>query len=51
MNGNYCGYVDFDGIRYFDLREKDKFWFPFEQEDPQIVLKSDATVRSDLLFL
>jgi hypothetical protein len=38
MYGNYCGYVDFDGIRYFDLRKKDQFWFPFEFENSENVL-------------
>ena len=25
IDGNYNGYVDFDGVRYWDLRDDDQF--------------------------
>ena len=28
--GNYCGYIDFDGVRYFDIREVDNVYHEYE---------------------
>lgn len=28
ISGNYMGFMDFGGVRYFDIRETDKIFFP-----------------------
>jgi hypothetical protein len=28
IEGNYMGYIDIGGVRYMDLREVDRFYFP-----------------------
>ena len=46
------GYLNFDGVRYWDIRDKDKIHFPPRKED--IVpnsLPSDAVKRTDRIFL
>ena len=46
------GYLNFDGVRYWDIRDKDKFHFPLRQEDaPSDSLPSDSIKRTDRLFL
>lgn len=47
------GYLNFDGVRYWDRRDKEKIHFPprlKEDVDP-IALPSDASKRTDRLFL
>ena len=29
IEGNYCGYLDIDGKRYFDIREIDSIFFKY----------------------
>ena len=28
IRGNYMGYMDFNGVRYFDVRELEHYFFP-----------------------
>ena len=49
MLGNYNGYLDFDGVRYWDVREKDEFYFPIAGEEPNS-LPSQASKRTDGRF-
>lgn len=28
ISGNYMGFIDFDGVRYYDIREKQHIHFP-----------------------
>ena len=52
INGNYMGYLDFDGVRYWDYREKHKIFFPVDYEDPsEQTLESQSTKRTDGLYL
>jgi len=50
--GNYMGYLDFDGVRYWDIRDKEDLHFPprWEDSDPNSLL-SDAKRRTDRIFL
>ena len=47
--GNYMGFVDFDGKRYWDIREAEKVWFPIVY--PTTTLQSDSTKRLDSVTL
>jgi len=50
--GNYMGYLDFDGVRYWDYREKHKIYFPCDYEAPENeTLPSQSTKRTDGIFL
>ena len=49
VTGNYNGYLDFDSIRYWDVREKDQIFFPVAGEDPNS-LPSQASKRTDGRF-
>ena len=46
------GYLNFDKVRYWDIRDKDKIHFPLRKTDvvPD-ALPSDSLVRTDRLFL
>ena len=44
------GYFDFDGVRYWDIREKDKTWFRVVNDEIKS-LPSDATKRTDGIAL
>ena len=33
VTGSYCGYLDFEGVRYWDIREQDKIMFPMAGEE------------------
>jgi len=46
---NYNGWMDFDGIRYWDVRQKDDVYFPIAGEVPDS-LPSQASKRSDGRF-
>ena len=46
--GNYCGYMDFDGKRYWDFREMDTFWKEYGPIPEKDMLASDSTFRADL---
>ena len=44
------GFIDFDGVRYWDLRDSDDFmYFPFPLGKKS--LESDSTKRSDSVTL
>lgn len=48
--GNYMGFIDFDGVRYWDLRDSDDYMYfpvPFNKRS----LESDSTKRSDSVTL
>ena len=46
------GYLNFDGVRYWDMRDKEKIHFPprWVDVDPKC-LPSDASKRTDRMFL
>ena len=44
------GFFDFDGVRYWDIREKNKTWFKVVSDDPKS-LPSDSTKRPDSVAL
>ena len=46
ISANYNGWMDFDGVRYWDVREKDAICFPIAGEEPNS-LPSQASKRSD----
>ena len=31
ISGNYCGYIDIDDKRYFDIRQVDTVYHPFKE--------------------
>lgn len=45
--GNYCGYIDFDGVRYWDHREVDQVWQEYTPLPKDKVLPSDSIFRVD----
>jgi len=49
ITGNYCGFLDFNEVRYWDYREKDSLHFPIEPLANH--LPSDASERTDGQFL
>lgn len=49
--GNYCGYMDFDGVRYFDLRDIEQIYHPYCSLDYKKSLPTDSTKRQDLMLL
>jgi len=48
---NYMGFCDFSNVRYWDIREMDKVWFPIRRLEPHQTLKSDSVHRIDSLTL
>lgn len=50
IHGNYMGYIDFDGVRYYDVREKAAIHFPIYAKGTAS-LPSDSTKRSDTTTL
>ena len=44
INGSYCGYVEIDGIRYWDARDFE----PYEITMSKNTLESDWSFRPDL---
>ena len=50
INGNYMGYLDFDGVRYWDVREIDKWYFKLKDWEAD-ALPSDSSRRSDIVTL
>lgn len=46
FRGNYMGFIDFDGVRYWDIRERQAVHFPIQQKGPSS-LPSDSTKRKD----
>ena len=46
IEGNYLGYLDFDGLRYWDARETG-IHFELAGEEVQNVLPSQASFRTD----
>ena len=53
INGNYMGYFDIDGVRYWDIRDKDKIVTPAEMTPENLpgVIPSDATLRTDSIAM
>lgn len=49
--GNYCGYMDFDGVRYFDLRDIEQVHHAYCSLDYSKCLPTDSTKRADLMLL
>mmetsp|Transcript_43301 Transcript_43301/g.41697 ORF Transcript_43301/g.41697 Transcript_43301/m.41697 type:complete len:100 (-) Transcript_43301:45-344(-) len=41
------GYMDFNGVRYMDARNTDRFYFPISQLELDTVLPSDSRIRLD----
>ena len=48
--GNYTGFLDFDGVRYWDIREQDGIMFRLAGEGPE-KLPSHASLRTDGRYL
>lgn len=48
---NYMGFADFNGERYWDIREQEKIWFPIQHIDPKKKLPSDSIHRDDSISL
>ena len=50
--GNYMGFVDFNKVRYWDIREMvDKVWFPILKLNSEETLTSDSSKRLDSVTL
>jgi hypothetical protein len=50
--GNYMGYCDIGGVRYWDYRDKKRIHFPLDYEAPaDQTLESQSTKRTDGIFL
>lgn len=49
--GNYCGYIDFDGLRYFDVRRVSEVYKVYQDLPEKESLPSDSTKRLDLILL
>lgn len=50
VEANYMGFFDFDKVRYWDIREKEKTWFKVVNDDPNS-LPSDSKRRKDSIAL
>ena len=50
IEANYMGFFDFDKVRYWDIREKEKTWFKVVNDDPDS-LPSDSNRRTDVIAL
>lgn len=48
---NYMGFADIGGVRYWDIREQDKVWFPIRRLDSSRTLASDSSKRLDSITL
>lgn len=48
ISGTYCGYLEFDDVRYWDVRDTLKFDVRHRQKE---VLPSDSRYRTDLMSL
>ena len=44
---NYMGFVDFNKVRYWDIRDMDQLWFPIEGLNVEKSLPSDSQRRID----
>jgi hypothetical protein len=49
LKGNYLGYIDFDGVRYWDAR--DTILYPVEGVSIEKALPSDSRNRIDAITL
>lgn len=47
ISGNYCGYIDFNKKRWFDVREVDLVFHKFQDEEEEKTLPSDCVKRTD----
>lgn len=45
------GFIDFNKVRYWDIREQEKVWFPIIKLESEETLASDASKRLDSLTL
>lgn len=50
IRGNYMGFIDFDKVRYYDIREKQHIHFPISAKG-EASLPSDSTRRKDSRIL
>ena len=50
IEANYMGFFDIDGVRYWDIREKEKTFFKVVNDDLDS-LPSDTTRRTDGIAL
>lgn len=48
---NYMGFCDFDKVRYWDIREMEKVWFPIRRLESHRTLDSDSSKRQDSITL
>lgn len=48
VKGSYCGFIDFDGKRYWDARHYEAFELMWPEKN---VLPSDWALREDLKLL
>jgi len=52
IKGNYMGYFDIDGVRYWDIRDKDQHFTPVDmKQDLPERAPSDAIFRADAIAL
>ena len=52
ISGNYMGFVDFDGVRYWDLRDEKQLPKHFRPKwTSKDRLTSDSTLRLDRMYL
>ena len=50
IDGNYLGYVDFNGVRYWDVREMDR-WYHMLKDFDFDPLPSECSRRLDIILL
>ena len=48
--GNYAGFMDFDGLRYYDMRQIKDVYHPYTDVSKKESLLSDSTKRPDLII-
>lgn len=49
MFGTYCGYIEFDGVRYWDGRDVQPLYIELKKEP--MLLPSDWSYRVDIIEL
>jgi len=45
--GNYMGFFDIDGKRYWDIRDLERFYYKLQPLGSMKSLPSDSTMRKD----
>lgn len=48
---NYMGFADFNNVRYWDIREQEKVWFPIRILESHKTLPSNSSKRLDSVTL